>query len=185
MYRALILSLLIVATAACTSTGPVPSPVNNGGRPLETLPSAAGLNLVRSDLLATARERFGAGALNRSLEASTHLIVKRFAGMAPPPPPGAGPDWRSPTPTAVLLRERSGWIVATSNGWRPANPDAGREIDALVASQSFWTEPASTPPCPDFGASILLLKAPGKAETVRNALCTSEAAQLVEAALRS
>ncbi|MBA3510757.1 hypothetical protein [Sphingomonas sp.] len=49
----------------------------------------------------------------------------------------------------------------------------------------FWSEPAYTPPGPDFGASLLLLKVPAKAETVRNSTCMSRASRIVEAALRA
>ena len=115
----------------------------------------------------------------------THLIVKRFVGMAPPPPPGAGSDWRV-TPAAALLVKRGGpWSVATSSGWRPANLEAAAELDRAIADHSFWNEPAYTPPCPDFGASLLLLKVPGKTETVRNSTCMSQASRVVEAALRA
>ena len=57
------------------------------------------------------------------------------------------------------------------------------QIDALITSSRFWNEPAYTPPCPDFGASNLLLKVRGRPESVRNGLCSSAAADLVQAAL--
>ena len=105
--------------------------------------------------------------------------------MVPPPPPGAAVDWRPVPAAAVLARRGDGWIVATAAGWRPATPGAARDIDQILADAAFWGEPAYTPPCPDFGASLLLLKAPAKPETVRNSTCMSEASRLVEAALRA
>jgi hypothetical protein len=85
----------------------------------------------------------------------------------------------------MLMRRPSGWVVATPSGWRPADAAAAAELDAIVSDEMFWNEPAYTPPCPDFGASLLLLKAPGRTETVRNSTCMSRAARTVEAALRA
>jgi len=117
--------------------------------------------------------------------APTHLIVKRFVGMAPPPPPGAGADW-GPTPAAALLvRRAEGWMVATAAGWRRADQEAATELERIIADPGFWSEPAYTPPCPDFGASLLLLKVPGRSETVRNSMCMSSTSRMVEAALRA
>jgi len=149
------------------------------------LPPGVDRASVRADLLATARERYGAEAVQRALASPVHLIVKRFAGMAPPPPPGAGPDWTVPTPSALLIREGSRWLVATGSGWREAKADASAEIDSLLADRQLWAEPFYTPACPDYGASLLLLKVPGRAETVRNSQCTSQGSRVVEAALRA
>jgi hypothetical protein len=76
-------------------------------------------------------------------------------------------------------------MAATRTGWRPADADAAAELDRIIADPGFWSEPAYTPPCPDFGASVLLLKASGIAETVRNSTCMSNASRMVEAALRA
>ena len=180
-------ALVIAGVAACA--GHAPDPAAPAGtptaRPLDTLPGDADLARVRDDLLATAADRFGAAAVAEARAAPTHLVVKRFVGMAPPPPPGAGADWR-PTPAAALLVKRAeGWMVATGSGWRPADGEAASELDQLIADAAFWSDPAYTPPCPDFGASLLLLKAPGQSETVRNSMCTSAASRMVEAALRA
>jgi len=152
-------------------------------RPLEVLQGDASLATARSDLIATARDKFGAAAVDRALAAPTHLLVKRYAGMVPPPPPGADPDWRPATPAALLIRESSGWLVATPSGWRAANAGPARELDRIITDAAFWREPAFTPACPDYGAQLLLLRTAGKAETVRNSQCSSQAAQAVEAAL--
>jgi hypothetical protein len=154
-------------------------------RPLDTLPAQADLATVRIDLLASARSSFGQAALDRALAAPAHLIAKRFVGMAPPPPPGAGPDWRPPSPTALLIRDGSTWLVATETGWRTAKPQAAAELNGLLADARLWSDPAFTPPCPDYGANLLLLKLPKKAETVRNSLCDSVAARIVLAALNA
>jgi hypothetical protein len=182
-----IAALVIAGVAACAAPAPHPAgPADSAtARPLETLPADADLARVREDLLATATERFGAAALNEARAAATHLIVKRFVGMAPPPPPGTGADWR-PTPAAALLVKRAeGWMVATGSGWRRADATAASELDELIGDPGLWSEPAYTPPCPDYGASLLLLKAPGHSETVRNSMCMSRASRIVQAALRA
>lgn len=176
---------LTAGLASCTAP-PAAAPVAiPAARPLDTLPAGADLALVRQDLLATAANRFGAKALDEALASPTYLVAKRFAGMAPPPPPGAGPDWTPPTPAALLIKRPAGWLVATAGGWRLANADAAVELDQTLADPRFWKEPAYIPPCPDYGASLLLLKAPGKAQTVRNSTCTSVAEKAVLAALRA
>ena len=76
-------------------------------------------------------------------------------------------------------------MVATGSGWRRADDEAASELDRIMADPALWSEPAYTPPCPDYGASLLLLKAPGHYETVRNSLCQSRASAIVEAALRA
>src|SRR5687768_17729321 len=149
-------ALIIASLGACAT--PAPDPVLDSARPLDVLPGDAELTRVRADLLATAADRFGAAALAEARAAPTHVLVKRFVGMAPPPPPGAGANWR-PTPAAALLVRRAvGWMVATGTGWRRAGDEAASELDQIVADPAFWSEPAYTPPCPDFGASLLLLK---------------------------
>lgn len=179
----------LAALSACAA--PLAAPDGSGtaeavsDRPLEVLPAEAGPALVRRDLLATAADRFGAAALAEARAAPTHLIVKRFAGMAPPPPPGAGMDWRPVPQAALLARRTAGWMVADDGGWRPADPGAAAELDRILVARAFWSEPAYTPPCPDFGASLVLLKAPGRPETVRNSTCMSRTADLVQAALRA
>lgn len=183
MMRLASAALIIASLGACAT--PAPDPVLDSARPLDTLPGDAELTRVREDLLATAADRFGAAALAEARAAPTHVVVKRFVGMAPPPPPGASADWR-PTPAAALLvRQAEGWMVATGSGWRRAAAEAASELDRIIADSAFWSEPAYTPPCPDFGASLLLLKAPGRSETVRNSMCTSQASRVVEAALRA
>jgi hypothetical protein len=138
---------------------------------------------VREDLIATASDRWGLEALAEARAAPTYLIAKRFAGMAPPPPPGAGPDWVVPTPAALLMRRPQGWLVATESGWRAAKAEAAAEIDKVLNDPRFWSEPTTNAPCPDSGASLLLLKAAGKAETVRRSYCSSVADKAVFAAL--
>lgn len=185
--EAKLLSAALVAAFldACALPSQTAQPPSSIGRPLDTLPAGFDAAIVRGDLIATARDRFGSAAVERALAAPAHLIVKRFAGLPPPPPPGAGPDWRAPTPSAVLIRDNDFWMVATATGWRSAHAEAAAELDALLADRRFWFEPAYTPPCPDAGASLVLLKVPGRAETIRNSTCTSLAERLVSAALRA
>ena len=154
-------------------------------RPLAVLPAGLDPALVRADLLESARQRFGDAAVEQALGSPAYLIVKRFAGMAPPPPPGAGRDWEPPTPAAILIRSGDDWLVATATGWRPMNLGPGVEIHQILGNTKFWDEPEYIQACPDFGSSNALLKVSGRKETVRIAQCTSLAASLVDAALRA
>ena len=188
MKRTAILATLSAATlAACAgdATGPAALSQPTDIRPLETLPAHTDLARVRQDVIATAADRFGAARLAEARSEPTHLVAKRFAGMVPPPPPGAGSDWRPLSPAVLMVRRPNGWVVATATGWRPANAEAAADLDAIVADQDFWSEAPYTPPCPDFGASLLLLNVAGRAETVRNSTCSSNASRAVEAALRA
>ena len=184
MLERLCIIALVASLAGCAAQ-PAPKAlfIPTAVRPLEVLPGEASLAMARTDLIATARARFGAAVVDRAMASPVHLMVKRFAGMAPPPPPGAGPDWRPPTPAALLVRDSSGWAVATTTGWRPANAEPAAEVDRLLADEGFWREPAFTPACPDYGAALLLLKVPRRAETVRNSQCTSRGDHLVSVAL--
>ncbi|HYI42287.1 MAG TPA: hypothetical protein VD768_01525 [Sphingomicrobium sp.] len=175
---------MIAGLGACAAPAVTPEAATISDRPLDSLPSGAALPVVRADLLATAADRFGAARLTQARSADTYLVVKRFIGMAPPPLPGQ--PLTMPTPAAALLVKRTdGWSVATSSGWRPASAEAVTDLDRIIAGAAFWSEPPFTPPCPDFGASLLALKVPGKPETVRNSTCMSEASRVVEAALRA
>lgn len=179
------MAAVIAAALGCGCTNKAVAPVvAPSQRPLESISSHPSPQSVRQDLIATSRERYGAAAVERALTAPTYLIVKRFAGMVPPPPPGAGQNWRPPTPGALLIRDEGQWLAATSSGWRRADPTAAGDLDTLLADQRFWSEPSYIPPCPDFGASLLLLKVPGRAEVLRTSTCSSLGASAVEAALR-
>jgi hypothetical protein len=165
-------------------TGPVPCPT--GTRPRDTDPGGDDLALSREDLLATASTRYGREALNEALGAPFYLIAKRFAGMAPPPPPGAGPDWIPPTPSALLMKREQGWMIATESGWRPIDGNVAAELNQAIGDPRLWSEPAFVPPCPDYGASVLLLlKVPGRSASVRKSTCNSNADKVVFAALRA
>jgi hypothetical protein len=183
--RAGFLAFLAAATVGCAALPPTTeqAPADTGrGRPLDVLPAEARIADVEADLLATARERFGQTALDRAGRAPTHLIVKRFAGMLPPRPPGAGP---APTPAALVIQENRRWLAATAEGWRDANPAAIAELEAIFVGEPFWGEGPFVPACPDFGASNLLLKMPGKARIVRSHQCSGASSRAVEAALRA
>lgn len=183
MSSRLIITLLCSLAGCTVAPPPVPDPPGTSLRPLDSLPAGANLALSRQDLMATASERFGAAALSQARATPAYLIAKRFAGMAPPPPQNAGPNWAPPTPIALLMKQSDGWMVATTTGWRPAKADAAAELDRVFSNPQFWSEPAYIPPCPDYGASLLLLKLPGKAETVRKSTCFSVSEKAVFAAL--
>lgn len=184
--HAILAALASLALAACTAApAPTPDMTLPPHRPLDSLPGDADLGLVRTDLVATAADRFGSAAVQEAFAAPTYLIAKRFIGMAPPPPPGADARWVAPTPTALMRKNANGWMIATEHGWRQAKIDAAAEIEQVIADPAFWGEEPANLPCPDYGASLLLLKVPGKAETVRNSRCTSIGEIAVLAALRA
>jgi hypothetical protein len=83
------------------------------------------------------------------------------------------------------MKRSEGWVVATGSGWRPAKPDAAAVVDQVIGDRRFWSEPAFIPPCPDYGASLLLLKITGRAIAIRKSTCTSVAEKAVFAALQA
>ena len=125
------------------------------------------------DLLWSALALYGEPLVRRALSADAYIFAKHYPGMLPPPPPGAGRDWKYPDPpTAVLFVENGSWLAATAKGVRLARPDKVGEIRQLLSAGRLWQEPVWAPPgCTDAGASLLLLKMPGHPETVRSASC--------------
>jgi hypothetical protein len=75
------------------------------------------------------------------------------------------------------------WFAASANGWRPVDSAAALKLDEVLGDGRFWSEPAYIPPCPDYGASLLLVKVPGKAAATKKSTCTSVADKAVFAAL--
>ena len=117
----------------------------------------------------TARERFGEPAVRRALAAPTYVFAKFYHGMLPPPQPG-DPPYKPPM--ALLMREDGQWLAASPDGYRPARADATAQLDSLLASRDFWPAPTTGGPgCTDAGASLLMLKVPQRAETVRIGTC--------------
>jgi hypothetical protein len=141
------------------------------------------------DLLWSALQRFGEPLVRRALSADAYIFAKHYPGMMPPPPPGAGPDWKYPEPpTAVLFVENGTWVTATREGARQARAANVQTIRQVLSAQKFWGEPVWAPPgCTDAGASLLLLKIPGRPEVVRSASCggTGASESIVFAALEA
>lgn len=183
MRRAIFLAPLLAGLAACTALEAVG--VVSEAQPLETLPPGIELERIEQDLLATARDRFGENAVRQALAAPSHVIVKRFPGMPSPPPPNAGADWRPTIPTALLAKEGDRWFAATARGWREADAVATAVIEDTLTSETFRVEPERIGPCPDYGASLLLAKVPGRQREVRSAQCTSQTDKVVYEALRA
>ena len=135
------------------------------------------VNLTRTtgeqDLLWSAQQIFGEQLVRRALAANAYIFAKHYQGMLPPPPPGAGPNWKYPEPpTALLFVENGLWLAATRDGIRQARADKVQEIRQILSGEKFWKEPVWAPPgCTDAGASLLLLKIPGRPEVVRSASC--------------
>ena len=144
---------------------------------------------VETDLKTTAKERFGDGYYARAITSPTYLFAKHYVGL--PPPPIAQPDGSykyPPPPMAMLIRDASGWQVATATGYRQARPDKAAAIDAILGDKAFWAEPAwSQPGCTDAGGSLLMLKVPQRARIVRQGACgaTQRTERLVFLALEA
>jgi hypothetical protein len=128
---------------------------------------------TEQDLLWSGQQLFGEALVRRALASDTYIFAKHYPGMLPPPPPGAGPDWKYPEPpTAILFMENGTWLTATTAGVRQARPDKVEEIRQLLSEEKFWSEPVwARPGCTDAGASLLMLKIHGHPEVVRSASC--------------
>ena len=184
MRRSHILApLLAGGLAACVALEAVG--VVSQARPAGFRAAAIEIEQVEEDLLVTARDRFGETAVRQALAAPSHVIVKRFPGMPPPPPPGAGADWRPTNPVALLAKEGDRWFAATARGWREADAVATAVIEDTLTSEAFRVEPERIGPCPDYGASLLLAKVPGRQREVRSAHCTSQTDKIAYEALRA
>jgi len=160
----------IAGLAACAPVAPVAqAPV----RPLDSIQPGFRPAEVRGDLEATARERFGDALTDRALASSTYLFAKHFVGL--PPPPIVQPDGSyryPPPPMAMLIRDNGRWLTATAAGFRPAKPDQAAAIEAMLGNPAFWSEADyAEPGCTDAGASLLMLKAPGRGSIVRRGAC--------------
>lgn len=181
------LPFVFLAAAACTQTGSSPATrIPPAGAEPEQLEAGFDRAVIERDILLTARSRVGEAAIRRALAADSYIFAKYYPGMMPPPPPGMPPNWRPRFPFALLFEENGRWLVATPSGVRPAEPAALAKVQAALADTKFWAQPNWTPPrCTDAGASILLIKAAGRSETLRRGSCgeTELTQRLVLAAL--
>jgi hypothetical protein len=126
---------------------------------------------IEHDLLATARARFGEGAVRRALAAETYLLAKYYHGRSPPPPPGAISRPIEPL-MGMLVKEGGRWLAATPTGFRQARTEAIGGIETILADRAFWAEPEWGPPgCTHSGASLFMMKAPPRREIVRRGVC--------------
>jgi len=184
--------LFLLLVGACTPTVAVPDPTTRvipAGTEPEVLEWGFDRSAIERDLLLAARNRLGEATIRRALAAEGYIFAKFYPGMIPPPPAGAGPDWRPPEfPFALLFQEKGQWLAATRTGARPADPGAVAQIHALLADPAFWRQPQwAKPGCTDAGASLLMLKVAGRPETVRRGACgdTELNERLVSFALRA
>ena len=165
-----VLFTLLLLSACAPVAPPVPPPGERSGaegpafNPAET----------RASLEASARAQHGDALVDQALASPAFLIAKRYAGMLPPPPPDAGPDYRYPEPpTFVLVRRDGEWLgAAAGGGFVPLGGDKSARIEAALRDPGFWKAPAWAPPgCTDAGASLIWLKLPGRPVQVRSGTC--------------
>ena len=170
-------ALLSLALAACAPVAPVavadPPLVIPQSPPPQSIEAGFNRAEVESNLLASARARYGEALVRRAIAAPAFLFTQHYPGMLPPPPPDSGPDWRYPEPpVAMLFRENGQWLAATPAGVRPARPDKLSEIEAILTDPAFWAEPEyAQPGCTDAGASLLMLKMPDRPRITRRSAC--------------
>lgn len=129
---------------------------------------------VRQDLETSARAQFGDALTDQALAAPAYLFAKRYAGMLPPPPPDAGPDYRYPEPPTMMLIRRDGqWLAAQAGvGFVPVTAGKAARLEAALRETAFWKDPAWAPPgCTDAGASLIWLKLPGRPVQGRSGTC--------------
>jgi hypothetical protein len=160
--------------AACASSAPSPQQrVIPAGPAPERIDYGFDRGAIEHDLLATARTRFGEAAVRQAFGASTYLLAKHYPGRLPPPPPGAGADWRYPDPPmAMLIKLDGSWFAAGPAGFQPAHAEAVAGIEALLADKTFWAEPEwGKPGCTHHGARLFMLKVPRRAEIIRRGVC--------------
>ena len=171
-----LLLVLCSMLAACTQTVAIADPslqqIPSGPEP-QSLQWNADAATMKQDLLLTARARLGEAMTRRALAADAYILAKSYAGMRPPPPADAGPNWRYPdAPFTLLLHEHGRWLVATASGVRPASTEATTEIRRLLSEPAFWRQPqAAGPGCTDAGASLLMIRYAGRRETILRGTC--------------
>ncbi|MGX7895552.1 hypothetical protein [Tsuneonella sp. HG222] len=176
--RTLAFALLALQLGGCATvpaTGDGDDPRNPSTQP------GYDLARVETDVVSSARERFGATLVDEAMRAPAWLATKRYFGMLPPPPPD-NPTWRPTPPMALMMRRDGQWLVAENGGWRQARTEQAAEIDAILASRTFLEEPGHVPPCPDYGSINLVIKVPARAKIVRQHACTSHTDRLAQAA---
>jgi len=177
MNRTLLLLPLLAACGPVQPTTPVttaePPLVIPQGAPPESVGPHFDRAGVETNLLASARQRFGEALVQRAIAAPAFLFTKHYRGMAPPPPPDAGPDWKYPEPpVAMLFMEHGVWMAADAGGVRQARPDKVSEIDAILSNPAFGAEPDfPAPGCTDSGASLLMVKLPARPRQTRRGVC--------------
>ena len=171
MRRAFILPLILIC--ACSAPVPPQARMIPVGPPPERIEFGFDKAAIEYDLLTTARVRFGEPAVRRALGSPAYLFAKHYPGMMPPPPPNAGSNWRYPdVPMSILIRANGQWLAATPSGFRRANMEAVKGIETILNDRQFWAEPEwGRPGCTDAGASIFMLKVPGRTEIIRRGVC--------------
>ena len=165
---------LVLLAAALLAGCAVTPQAAHGGRPGEPERREFTDAQIRTDVEESVRARFGPAAFDRALRAEASVMAKLYQGL--PPPPVRQPDgtWADPQrPTALLLREHGRWLAYVPSGERPLGPEWAAEVEGLLKSAAFWSEARRVPQggCTDGGSSLLVIRYPGRGDTVRQGTC--------------
>lgn len=161
-------SLATLAACATTPAGPIQPP------PLTDPSLRAQLVEIGEDLRSSAIKRFGEAALAEARQGE-FIVAKIYAGMLPPPPPDAGPDYKYPDPPTVLLTKVDGsWFRYQPGGGRvPVTADKAAAMETVLIGPAMWLEPTwgGMPGCTDIPGTLLWIRYGNHAEHVRRGRC--------------
>ena len=163
-------AMLLGMLAGCATAppGPVqPPPLTDPSLRMQLLESG-------NDLRGSAIRTFGEAALAEARRGE-FIVAKIYPGMRPPPPPGAGKDFRYPEPPTVLLVRSGGrWFRHTPAGGRvEVAADKAATIEAVLNNPAMWNEPTwgGMAGCTDAAGSLLWIRYGNHAEQVRRGRC--------------
>jgi len=149
---------------------PLQQPQSEPQQVVDGLPTAK----IRSDVEGSVREGFGDGTFQRAIAAEASVMAKLYQGLPPPPVQQPDGSWKYPDPPlAVVLRENGRWYRADAAGVRAVQPAVAAEIEQLLASPQLWAEAERVAQggCTDGGSSLLVIRYPGRGNTVRQGTC--------------
>ena len=96
----------------------------------------------------------GRAAAAEIAAAGTVVLVRR---------PVQFPSLPAPPAVAAAVRKPGGWVRIGANGVRrPLDPAAARELDRLLSSRDFWTEPPAEGRCTDPSGILVLARSRGR-----------------------
>lgn len=129
---------------------------------------------IRQDVESSVREAHGDTMVQRARAAEASIMSKLYRGLPPPPVLQSDGSWKHPPhPVALLIREEGRWLRAGAAGFSAVQRAEQLEIETLLKSTAFWSEPARVPQggCTDGGSTLLVIRMPGRDAEVRQGTC--------------